>query len=139
FQRFADAALGVVARGLLVLQPERDVVPYRHEREQRVGLEHGVDRTLVRGIPRDVAAVEFDAAGVRLFEAGDHAQRRRLTATRRPEQRVELPGRYVEVDARNGGDSGEGLDQTLQPDRPALHGPSQSRVVPLPVGWEVPP
>ena len=76
---------------------------------------------LCGGIARYVAAVEFDAAGVRFFEAGDHAQRRRLAATRRPEQRIELAGRDVQIDTRHGGDPGERLDQLLQPDRAALH------------------
>ena len=45
-----------------------------------------------------------------------------------PEQRVELAGRDVEVDARDGGDPVERLDQLLQPDRAALHpGPADQR------------
>jgi hypothetical protein len=61
----------------------------------------------VRGIVRDIAAVEFDAAGVRFLEACDHAQRRRLTATGRSEQRIELAGRDIQVDARHGGHPAE--------------------------------
>jgi hypothetical protein len=69
----------------------------------------------VRRIARDVTAVEFDASGVRLLETGDHAQRGRLPASGGAEQRVELPSRDVEVDARHRGHPVEGLDQLDQP------------------------
>ena len=78
-------------RRLQVPQAERDVVPDRHEREQRVGLEDGVHRAAVRRIAGDVAAVEFDPAGIGLLEAGDHPQRRGLAAARRPQQRDRTP------------------------------------------------
>ncbi len=40
--RLLDALLRLLPADLLDLQPERDVVPHRHVREQRVGLEHHV-------------------------------------------------------------------------------------------------
>jgi hypothetical protein len=59
-------------------------------RKQRVALEHGVDRSLVRRQRRDVVAIEQDFAVVGKIEAGDQPQQRRLTATGRPEQGEEL-------------------------------------------------
>ena len=41
-------------------------------------------------MPRHVLAVEHDAAGGRLVEAGEHAQQRRLAAAGGTEQREEL-------------------------------------------------
>ena len=49
------------------------------------------------GSVRDVLAAEADAARVGHLEARDHAQRRRLAAARRTEQRQELAGRDVEA------------------------------------------
>src|SRR4029453_3561906 len=46
----------------------------------------------------DVLAAETDAAGVGLFKAGDHPQRGRLAAARRPEQGQELARSDVEAD-----------------------------------------
>jgi hypothetical protein len=61
-----------------------------------------------------IRAVEGDGAGVRLFEASDHPQGRVLAAARRTEQREELAGCDVEVEAVDGhalleplGDSGQ--------------------------------
>ena len=98
-ERGADAAAYVVLGGLLVAQPERDVLADVEEREQRVGLEHGVDRPLVRRHLREVAAVEQDLPGVGLLEARDHPQCRGLPASRRPEQREELALSDLEVEA----------------------------------------
>ena len=75
---------------LLAPQAERDVVGHGQVREQRVRLEHGVDVALVRRHADDVAAGQHDPARVGLLEAGDHAQRGRLAAPRRAEQREEL-------------------------------------------------
>ena len=81
----------------------------------------------MRRIARDVAAVEFDASGVGLLEAGDHAQGGGLAAAGSAEQRIELAGRDVEVDTGYRGDPVERLDQLLEPDRAALHPVGRSR------------
>ena len=86
-------------RQALHLQPVGDVGAHAHMREQRVGLEHQVDRPLVRRQRRDVAAVEQDAPVARRLEAGEHAQQRGLAAAGRAEQREELVLADVERDA----------------------------------------
>jgi hypothetical protein len=76
-------------------QPEGDVLPRRHVREQRVGLEHHAHAALVRGQRRDVLAPDHDAPAVRLLEAGDQAQGGGLAAAGRAEQRHQLAGARV--------------------------------------------
>jgi hypothetical protein len=89
-EHLLDATLVLAARHALYLQPERDVVVDRHVREERVLLEHHVDRAAVREDRRHVVALEQDAPLVGDLEAGDHPQRRRLAAAARAEQREEL-------------------------------------------------
>jgi hypothetical protein len=86
-------------------------------RKQRVALEDGVERSLVSGCLGDVDAVDEDLPGGGLFEAGQHAQGRRLAAPGRTEQRVELAGCDVDVDAVHGDDLVEGLAQADDRDR----------------------
>ena len=85
-------------------------------REERVALEDGVDVALVGRQADDVAVAEEDAALGRLLEAADHAQRRRLAAAGRPEQREERAARDLERDAVDGDDVVEALDNVLEPD-----------------------
>ena len=66
-----------------MLSNEREVL------EERVALEHRVDVAAVGRHVLDRLALEQDVALVGLLEAGDHAQRRRLAAARRPEDREE--------------------------------------------------
>ena len=61
FEGGADALGGLDLGGFVIAQPESDVVPYVHEREECIGLEDGVDRSLVWRIGDDVPAVEFDS------------------------------------------------------------------------------
>ena len=92
-QRLADAAvlLGLADLGLAQAVP--DVPGDVHVREERVVLEDRVDVALVGRDAGDRLAVEEDLALGRLFEPGDHPQRRRLAAARRPEEAVErAPG-----------------------------------------------
>jgi hypothetical protein len=58
--------------------------------EDGVGLEDGVDGATVRGDAPHGLSGDGDLTLGRLLEAGDHAQRRRLAAPGRPEQREEL-------------------------------------------------
>src|SRR5581483_3868239 len=71
-------------------EPELDVLPRGHVREQRVRLEDHPHVALVGGDAGDVLAVDEDAAAVRTVEACDEAQRGRLAAARRAEEREEL-------------------------------------------------
>jgi hypothetical protein len=80
---------------MLLLQSIRHVVAHRHVREEGVVLEHGVDLAPVGGERRDVRAVEHDRAVVGKLEARDQSQGRRLAATGRSEQRVELAGAHA--------------------------------------------
>ena len=60
------------------LEREAHVLGDRHVRVQRVVLEHHRDVAVLRRDVGDVAVADEDAAGVDLFEAGQHAQRRGL-------------------------------------------------------------
>jgi hypothetical protein len=93
-------------------------------REQRVGLEDRVDVALVRRDADGGAAVDLDLALGRLVEAGDHAQRRRLAAAGRAEQRQELAGLHLEVDGVDSDEIAEPLRDTAQRDvwtSPVVH------------------
>ena len=86
-------------RGPRHLEREGDVALDRHVRKQRVALEHGAYGPGLRRPFREVLAVQENAAAIRQVEAGDHAQKRRLAATGRAEQREELAGPNREADA----------------------------------------
>ena len=79
-------------------EPELDVLPGGHVREQAVGLEHHPHVAAVRRSPRHVGAVDDDRAGGRMVEAGDEPQCGRLAAAGRSEQRDELALLELEVD-----------------------------------------
>ena len=64
----------------------------------------------------DVVAAEDDAAGGRQFEPGDHAERRRLAAARRPEHDEELAVGDGEVRIADCDELAEGLVQILDAD-----------------------
>src|SRR5215218_6661916 len=81
-------------------------------REERVALEDGVDRALVRRALRHVDPVEKDLPLGRLLEPAQHAQRGGLPTARRAEEREELAGFDLEVDAVDGGDAVEVLAET---------------------------
>ena len=116
--RVADPALPVgLADPALPAQAVRDVVLDREMREQRVALEHGVDRPAVRRSACEVDAVEEDRPGGRLLEPGDEPQCRGLAASRRPEQREELARADRQVDAVDGHELAEALLETDQLDR----------------------
>src|SRR5262249_4940053 len=104
-KRLPDAARDLVLRHPRAPEAKRDVVEDAQVREQGVALEDRVDRALARRRAHDVLAVEQDLAGRRLLESGDHPQRRRLAASRGPEQREEPARRYLQVDRV---DCGEG-------------------------------
>ena len=84
------------------LERKGDVAFDRHVREQCVALEHRAHGTLFGRPPRQVLAIEEDAAAVRQVEAGDHPQESRLAAAGGPEQREELSGLDPEAHAVDG-------------------------------------
>ena len=89
-QRLGDAALGLGLRAVEEAQTERNVVRNRLVREQRVALEHGVDRPLLGRHTAHVGAVDAHRAVLDLLEAADQSQGGGLAATGRAEQREEL-------------------------------------------------
>ena len=83
---------------LFQLEPEGDVVVDVVVGEERVPLEHRVDRPLVGRKVGDVFPVEQNFAAGGDVEPRDHAQRRRLAAARGAEKGDELPFADVEAD-----------------------------------------
>ena len=108
-QHLGDARGDVGAAHAGALQAEGDVARDAQMRKQRIVLEHHVDRPLVRRDGSDVGAIEQDAAGVRLFETGKHAQQRALAAAGRAEQRKEFAGTDVERQVLDGDHAAEPL------------------------------
>ena len=107
--------------GLLVLEPEGDVLLHREVREERVVLEDRVDVALVgRGLGH-VDLVEEDLALGRALEARDHAQGGRFAAARGAEEREELARRHIEVDPCDRGELTEALHQIDELDLSACH------------------
>src|SRR4029079_14905758 len=90
-------------------QPEGDVLEHVQVREQRVALEHRVDRTPVGPNAGHVPAADADAPGGRILEAGDHPQRRRLAAAGRPDDREEFTGLDLQVEVADGDEVAEPL------------------------------
>ncbi|MCY1545954.1 hypothetical protein D9M68_819250 [compost metagenome] len=89
-EHLRHAGVDLFLAHLVLLEAEGDVLRHAHVREQRVGLEHHVDRPLVRGQVGDVLAVEEDAPLGRPLEAGEHAQQGRLARSRTTEQGEDL-------------------------------------------------
>ena len=106
----------------LSAHPECDVLEDREVREERIGLEHGVDVPLVGRQADHVSVAEIDRAGSRLLEAADHPQGRRLAAAGGAEQREELPRLDRERDVVDGGDVVEALRDAFEPDVRRLSG-----------------
>ena len=97
--RVADLRFGQPLAARTHAQPERHVLEHGHVAEQRVVLEHEADVALADAARQRVVAVEQHLSLVRPFEAGDDAQQRRLAGARRAEQRNQLAGLDVQVDA----------------------------------------
>jgi len=91
-------------------------------REECVILEHGVHVALVRRQARDVDAVQFDASGRRVVEAGDEAQAGRLSGSGRAEQREELAVQDVQGDVIHGPHVTEVAADPVEADRGNRHG-----------------
>ncbi len=77
-------------------QPEGDVLPRGHMREQAVGLEHHAHVAPVRRQIGDVAIIQQDPAGIQALQPGQGAQRRGLAAARRAQHRHQLARRQLE-------------------------------------------
>jgi hypothetical protein len=88
-------------RHAVLLQSESDVLLDVHVREKCIGLEHHVDRPLIRRHAGHVLAVDQYPAGARRLETPEHAQERRLAATRCAEQAEDLALVDLEADVVN--------------------------------------
>jgi hypothetical protein len=89
-----DLGLGPLAD----LQPEGHVPEHRQVLERRVVLEHEPDVALLGRQAGGVEALDHHGPLVRVLEAGDDPQQRRLAAAAGTEQRRELAGGDGEVD-----------------------------------------
>ena len=99
FHAFVDDLFGNFAQ----FQTERHVVVHGHVRVQSVVLEHHRDVAVFRNDVVDEFAVDVQFALRDLFQARDHAERRRLTAAGRAYKDDEFFVFDLEVEVRNGG------------------------------------
>ena len=83
-------------------------------RIQRVALEHHGDVAILGRQVVDARVADADLAGTDGFEAGDHAQHRRLAAARRPDQHGELLVLDLDGQVVDHLDRAELLDDVLQ-------------------------
>ena len=113
-EQVADPSGDSLGRVPAHAEPERDVPEDVAVRKERVILEHEPDPTSMRGHRSEVDAVEQDPAGVRLLQACDHSQERRLSRSARPEDRDDLAGPHVELRAVEG-------ERLLEPNADVLH------------------
>ena len=111
--RSTSARISALGR-LAIAEAEGDVVADGQVGEEGVALEDGVDLALVGRQVGDVAAVEEDAAGVGLLEAGGQAQHGRLAAAARAEEGEELALPEPEGDVVDGPDGAEPLGDAAE-------------------------
>jgi len=84
--------------------------------EQRIVLEDQADPPLLRAARAGILAGDHEPAGIGVFEPGDDAQQGRLAGTGRPQQGNELAGSDAEIDAVQGDEIAEALDDAFQLD-----------------------
>jgi hypothetical protein len=105
------------------LQRKGDVLEHGHVGPDRIGLKHHADAAIARrheyvgGRVEHGGVADHDAAAVRALQSGDAAQRRRLSAARRSEQREQLAAFHPQADAVDrlhvGASGGKNLGQVL--------------------------
>jgi hypothetical protein len=115
-QQLRDPLLRLRLRPLADLEPERDVLRDAHVLEGRVVLEHEAHVALLRGQVRGLDPLDVHRALVGRLEAGDDPQQCGLAATRRPEERGELPGGNAQRDVLQGDEVAEPLADVLDLD-----------------------
>ena len=91
-----------------------DVLGHRHHGEEGQVLEDEIDRAAVGRNPRHGAPADQDVPGVRLQEAGDHAQECGLAAPRGAEDREEGALGDLEGDALHGSEAVEAPDHVAR-------------------------
>ena len=97
-----DRGLDLGFRRLLVAQAEGQIVVNAHMLVERVVLEHHGDVAVARRQMVDHLAADPDIAAGDVFQPCDHAQRRRLAAAGRADQRHELLVGNLEIDVLHG-------------------------------------
>ena len=80
------------------LQAERHIVKHRHMREKRVALKYKTEVALMQRHVRIVLSVKGNRTLVRLGEARNHAQGRRLTASGGAKQTDEFAALHAQVE-----------------------------------------
>ena len=94
-------------------QGEAHVVGHGHMRVQRIALEHHRAAALVRGHFVGQLAVDAQLAAADFFQPGDHAQQRRLAASRRTDEDGELAVFHAQIDVPDDKGFTVGLAQAL--------------------------
>ena len=114
-ERFTDALLQFLTRDAFAPETERDILVDVQVREEGIALEDGVHIPLICGEEGDINALQFNEPAGRLLKATDHAERRGLAASGRPEEGEELAIADVKGDAVNGHLVAEALRYVYEP------------------------
>src|SRR5713101_476389 len=125
-EQLTDAPRALALVPAADLQAELDILRGAHVREERVRLEHHSHVALVGRDVRDVLAVDDDPSVVGPVEAGDEAERGRLAAAGRAEQREELALPQLDLDSVERLDAAEVAVEVLQLEKGHLAGSSGS-------------
>jgi hypothetical protein len=105
-RRLANPTRPLLLRHPMLLEREAHVLRHRELRVQRVVLEDHGDVAVPGPDVADVAIADVYRAGVERFEAGQHAQRRRLARPRRAHEDEQLAVSDLEAQAVDRGDVG---------------------------------
>src|SRR6059058_4964577 len=97
------------------LQAERNVLPGRQMRKQRIRLEHHADIALVGRLPCDVLTADDHPSAVGLLQTRDQAQRRRFTTAGWPEQSDQLARGHRQTQAVERRHPGVATMEVLEP------------------------
>ena len=106
--------LAAVEPGPALPQAKADILGDGHVGEQRIVLEHHVDRPAIGGNADHRLAGDGDLALVGLLEPGDQPQRGGLAAARRAEEGMERAARNLEGHRVDRGDLAESLRHTVK-------------------------
>src|SRR6185436_5115902 len=112
-----DASPDLAPRPPLALEWKADIGAHTHVWIEREKLEHKGNVALRSALCGHLVAPKKYLTGRRQLEPGDHAQRRRFAAARKPQQAEELAIRDREARVLHGDEVAEGLSQIFDPDR----------------------
>ncbi len=97
-RRFLHHVVDLCLRRLFQAQREGHVFEHGEMRIKRVGLEHHRHLALGRLDLGDITAFDRNRACRRFLQPCDHAQERRLSAARRPDEDGKIPCRNIQTD-----------------------------------------